>query len=101
MSYSVIWKYKVKPDHVKTFEQEYGSKGTWCRLFNKSKDYTGSFLHKNMEENNTYVLIDTWTNKESYDGFKDIHSEIYNELSRKFEIIYESEEKIGEFNQVE
>jgi quinol monooxygenase YgiN len=99
--YLVIWKYKVKHESANAFEHEYGSGGTWYKLFSKSEKYKGSFLHKSEEEERVYILIDTWTDKKSYEDFKEKNREIYNELSAKFENLYESEERIGSFYKVD
>jgi len=95
--YSVIWKYKIKPEGKVRFEHEYGPKGTWFKLFSGSSSYTGSFLNRN-EEDNTYILIDTWTDKNSYEDFKEKNREVYDRLSVQFENLYEREEKVGSFD---
>ncbi len=99
-SYSVIWRYKIREGEKKKFEQEYGKNGTWCQLFSKSNDCLGSLLYKSEDETNTYILIDTWTDRQSYENFLKINSEIYNNLSSNFEDIYESEERIGSFRSI-
>ncbi len=98
--YSVIWKYKVKLENIKIFEHEYGFEGTWFKLFSESKEYKGSFLHKSETEPNTYLLIDTWTSKQAYEDFKKLKQDAYNELSSKFEYLYDTEEKIGSYDLV-
>ncbi len=99
--YSIVWKYKIKPEYKEKFEFEYGVNGTWNSLFNKSKNYTGSYLHISEIESNTYLLIDTWRSRELYEGFIKSYSDEYQKLSSKFEYLYESEEKIGTFKTVE
>lgn len=99
--YSVVWRYKVKPENREKFEFEYGSRGSWYRLFSESKGYTGSFLHISEDEPGTYLLVDSWTDQQSYEEFKRSHAEMYDEMSRKFETLYESEERIGAFSRVE
>ncbi len=96
--YSVVWNYKIKSSYIEKFEQEYGSNGTWSRLFKKSPHYKGSFLHKSDEETNAYLLIDVWDSKSSYEDFKKEHAAIYQELGLKFEEFHEKEEKIGSYN---
>lgn len=100
VNYSVIWKYKIKPESREKFEFEYGPHGTWFKLFSKSVNYAGSYLHKSEEEKDTYVLIDTWTDKESYENFKKVNAEAYQALSAQFESLYEHEERIGSFNSI-
>ncbi len=100
-NYSIIWKYKITPGSKEKFEYEYGPKGAWFRLFSESGNYTGSFLNWSEEEYNAYILIDTWTDKESYETFKEKNSEVYNRLSVQFENLYEREERVGSFDLVE
>lgn len=98
--YSIVWKYTVDKENQEAFEFEYGKQGAWAKLFIKSKNYLGSFLHKNSEKNDEYLIIDTWTEKELYENFKKINKEKYEDMSSKFENFYNKEEKIGEFNSV-
>lgn len=95
--YTVIWKYHIKPENKEKFELEYGQKGTWEKLFTKSNNYRGSFLYKNEDEIDTYILMDTWTSKQAYEVFKKMNKEKYNEISSDFEHLYFTEEKIGSF----
>lgn len=74
--------------------------GAWSKLFRNSDNYTGSFLHKSLDMNQTYVLIDTWTDEQSYKNFKNANKRVYEDLSSEFEKLYETEEKIGAFNTV-
>jgi len=97
--YSIIWKYKIKPEHKEKFEHEYGPNGSWCLLFSKSISYTGSFLNRS-DEDNVYLLIDTWMDKKSYVDFIEKNKEVYNRLSSQFKSLYEKEEKIGSFDVV-
>ncbi len=97
-NYSIIWKYKIKPESKEKFEHEYGPRGTWFKLFSQSINYAGSFLSKSGEETDTYILIDMWTDKEAYEEFKEKNREVYNRLSAGFENLYEREEKVGSFD---
>ena len=99
--YSIIWRYEVKKKNQVRFETEYGKKGTWAKLFRDSDKYLGSFLHKNKDTTDIYLLIDTWTDERSYEDFKHANREAYDILCYKFEKLYEAEEKIGLFNLVQ
>ena len=99
--YSIIWKYEVKKENQVKFEMEYGKKGTWSKLFRDSDKYLGSFLYKNKDTTDIYLLIDTWTDEQSFVNFKHAYREAYDNLCYKFEKLYESEEKIGLFNLVQ
>jgi len=95
--YSVIWKYKVKGGSEQRFEKEYGAEGTWNELFRLSQYYIGSYLYKSEEELDVYLLIDSWTDKKSYEDFKRAFADIYIKLSKRFSDLYESEVRIGAF----
>lgn len=101
LKYSVIWKYKVKPDSLEHFEFEYGPNGTWNKLFVQSENYGGSFLYKSDEDPQTYMLIDTWVSKHAYEDFINENQKVYSEISAGFENLYLTEEKVGSFNLVE
>lgn len=95
--YLVHWKYKVKPEETRHFEHEYGPDGTWSAFFSKSKDYLGSDLYKSEAETGTYMLIDKWKDKDSYEHFKQLNENTYIWLSLKFEHLYELEEKVDTY----
>ncbi len=98
--YSIVWKYKINEESQAEFESEYGKGGTWSKLFMNSDNYSGSFLHKSSDISRTYLLIDTWTDEQSYENFKNANSSVYESLSFEFEKLYETEEKIGAFNTI-
>lgn len=99
--YSIIWKYTIKPENKERFELQYGPSGIWAKLFSESKQFLGSYMHRNTDIPDTYLIIDTWDSKESYDDFAQRNADIYSELSEKFKSIYLSEEKMGNFSLVE
>lgn len=99
--YAVVWKYKIKSKNKGKFEFEYGRNGTWAKLFAKSENYQGSFLYKSEDEVDTYILMDTWINKQSYADFIKMNQQKYNEISSGFEYLYLIEEKTGSFNSVQ
>lgn len=99
--YSVIWKYRIRPENREKFEFEYGHNGAWTKLFIESENYRGSFLHKSVDEADTYLLVDTWITKQSYKNFKKLNKETYDQISSGFEYLYRIEEKIGSFNSVQ
>lgn len=99
--YSVVWKYQVLKENQEDFEFEYGEVGSWNDLFRNSEDFTGSSLYKSSEIDLTYLLIDNWTDKQSYENFKEKNKSQYERLSLEFERLYKSEEKIGGFFSLE
>ena len=96
--YSIVWKYKIKPEFKEKFEFEYGNKGKWAKFFRASESYQGSTLHSSIDDPNTYLLIDQWSSREDYDSFLQVHEAKYQEMSLTMAHLYELEEKIGEFS---
>ena len=95
--YSIVWKYKTNEKNQTEFEFEYGKRGTWSKLFMNSINYSGSYLYKSSDKLHSYLLIDNWTDRESYESFMNENKDIYENLSRNFKKLYETEEKIGAF----
>lgn len=101
--YTILWKYKVASAKRAEFETVYGTTGLWYQYFKQDPDYLGSFLYNNElaakpNEQVEYILIDKWTSKESYEHFKKVHQEEYEQLGKKFELLYAEEIQIGAFH---
>jgi hypothetical protein len=99
-AFVVVWKYTVKPQFQKQFELEYGSSGSWFEFFSHSAQYLGSRLHKSTDQPLTYMLIDAWTDHASYLAYLEGNRERYDRLSESFESLYDTEEKLGSFQQL-
>jgi len=89
----VKWQYEVKELMEQEFLAVYDRNGEWYDFFSRSENYLGSVLSKG--GNNTYLLIDTWKDKESYYAFIKENEVEYNERSRKYSSLYVKEEKLG------
>ena len=81
------------------FIEAYKENGKWGQLFIKSKSYKYSKLFK--KGKNDYLLIDAWDSKKSYEEFKKQYSKEYNLMSNKCSMFYETEEKIGEYEEID
>ncbi|HMB64237.1 MAG TPA: hypothetical protein VKN36_14250 [Eudoraea sp.] len=100
-SYSIFWKYLVKDQQNDSFESVYGQRGAWNSLFRQSAAYKGSCLHRSADDTNVYLLIDTWTDRASYEAFKSQNRKSYESLSTQCETTYKSEELLGTFNAID
>ena len=96
--YFIVWKYSVPESHQMIFENEYGNKGVWAKLFKKSSQYLRSDLIKINSDFTTYFLIDIWKSEKSYHEFLKKHNQEYSDISSKNETLYSSEIKLGEFD---
>lgn len=99
--YSIAWKYGISSVHQINFELEYGPAGSWAELFGRSEAYRGSFLYKDQEMLNTYMLLDTWTSQTAYENFLENNKEEYIELSIKLAHLHLDEEKMGTYLLIE
>lgn len=95
--YSIYWKYTIDLIHKNKFELAYGAEGVWNQLFSKSENYLGSTLHSLEDEPNTYLLVDCWVNKATYEAFKSENAMSYNMLSDDLKYLYLDEQKVGAF----
>lgn len=96
--YSIVWKYKIKPEFRDEFELEYGQEGRWAKLFDRSSSYHGSILHSSVDDRNMYLLIDQWSSQGDYEHFLKQHERSYQSISTGIEHLYSLEERIGGFN---
>jgi hypothetical protein len=93
--FSVVWRYTIFPETIQAFEREYGPEGAWAELFGRSRDYRGSVLLRSTEPPLTYLLIDTWSDRASYEAFLAVHRAEYDALSARCARLYRAEERIG------
>lgn len=95
--YSIVWKYNIKPEFKEVFEIEYGLNGVWNTFFRESKNYRGSYLHQNDKNPYSYLLIDTWADRNSYEEFIKLNKVRYTNQSAKLAYLYNEEALIGTY----
>ena len=64
--YVIVWQYRPLKDKVVQFEEAYGLNGVWVEFFRKGVGYLGTELLK--ESNGSYITIDRWDSRESWQG---------------------------------
>jgi hypothetical protein len=84
----------------KRFEQVYGPKGDWVRLFRQDGSYMGTELVCQLKGERTYLTLDYWISEEAYDAFRALYLDAYRVLDRTCEGLTESEREIGRFVRV-
>ena len=95
--FTIIWRFTVDPDKAAAFETHYRAGGTWAQLFRKSSAYRGTELFRDTANNVSWITIDSWDTRESYEAFKRDYRAEYEALDQKCEQLTQSEEKVGEF----
>lgn len=94
--YYIIWSYRIDQGKQAQFEKEYSRNGTWFKFFEECDDYLGTELIKNNDDG-SYLLIDKWISKETYDRFVSDNSPKYNELNDHLQNLYAIESRVGEY----
>jgi heme-degrading monooxygenase HmoA len=97
----ILWKFTVREDRVEEFIRACGSDGDWAQLFRRGEGYLGTRLLRSADDPNIFVTVDRWNNAECFEAFKKQYGMEYNELDSRFEANTLSEEKLGDFSEVE
>lgn len=95
--YVIFWKFKPRAGYETEFENAYGPHGVWTDLFSRVNGYLGSSLLKEVEGEETYIAVDRWDSKETFNSFMERYGADYDTIDRHFEDITEYEVKLGEF----
>jgi len=99
MGISDIWEFRVREGMEACFEQTYGAKGDWVRLFRHDPSHIKTeFVHSNASR--TYLTLDFWTSQKAYDAFRKRNLAEYKALDEKCAGLTESERQIGRFVRV-
>ena len=98
--YAVIWEFHVKPEAQGEFEQAYGPRGEWAKLFRSGNGYIGTELTRDETTPYRYVTIDLWRSRQAYDDFRQQHSNEYRQIDQRCEQMTESEQALGTFDRV-
>lgn len=93
--YAYIWRYQVNPEKAVEFEELYGPRGGWSRLFSKSVHYCGTELLSS--DRGWYWTVDRWTSRQAHRSFVKAHQAEFEELDQRGESLTLSEELVGEF----
>jgi len=78
-----VWRYVVQARSAAEFEQVYGPKGAWARLFSLADGYVGTELYRDVGRLGHYVTVDTFVDDESWRQFLLEHRAAYDELDAK------------------
>ncbi len=95
--FTIIWKYRVIKEQCQLFEANYGPAGPWHKLFSQDPNYIGTDLHISTQNEGEYLLIDKWKSESAYQQFLKKFEFQYTSLSHSLEMLYLSEEKVGEY----
>lgn len=98
---ATVWRFRVRPEAVEAFEQAYGPRGDWARLFARGEGHAGTELLKLDGQSAQYLTIDRWRDLERFERAKALLAAEYTELDRRCEAYTSEETWLGIYGIVE
>jgi len=99
-SYLVLWQFRPRPGAERHFEETYGPRGAWARLFRTAEGFVRTELNRDLKDLDRYLTLDFWTSKEAYEAFRAKHVTEYAAIDRECEALTMEEKFLGEFSRV-
>jgi len=96
-TYTYIWAFEVRPEHLEAFRQSYGEGGAWTQLFRQARGYLGTRLLQDENDPLRFVTIDSWSSLEDYEAFQVSYASEYAALDHLCEGFTVQETLIGQF----
>ena len=98
--YLVVWQFQPKPGSEQRFEEAYGPRGAWARLFATGDGFIRTDLTNDLNNSTRYLTLDFWTTKEAYKAFRARHAAEYAAIDHECEMLTADESLVGEFSRV-
>lgn len=95
--YTLIWRFRVRPDRLAEFLDHYEAGGTWVRLFRRSPGFCETLLLKDSVDPNCYLTIDRWESDAAYTEFRREFAREYGQLDHECEGLTLAEEFLGAY----
>lgn len=90
-----LWEFEVKPGCEERFERVYGPNGDWAKLFRSDSNYQETRLLRDATRAETYLTLDFWKSRQTYERFMDLHAAEYKKLDVAGEELTLGERRIG------
>ena len=100
MAHLIVWRFRVRPEHIVGFERAYGPEGEWAQLFRKSTGYLGTELVRDSSVPGLYLTLDRWRSAADYDAMLRGHVGDYTRLDAECAVLTLTEDKLGAFEAV-
>lgn len=94
----VVWAFTVRAASRAPFEQAYGPRGPWARLFEGFAGYRGTSLLRDNANSLRYLTVDRWDSLALRAAMLAAAREEYASLDRECAGFMESEAEIGVFD---
>jgi len=98
---ATLWRFRVRPQASAAFEQAYGPRGDWARLFARAEGYAGTELLKLEGEPAHYLTLDRWQSLQHFERAKALLAIDYAALDRRCEAYTSEETWLGTYGIVE
>jgi uncharacterized protein len=95
--HAVVWSYRSRAGRESEFIAEYGSRGSWARLFARSPDFLETELLHPAEAGGAYLVIDLWRTAEGRSRFLAGFQAEYDALSQRLSVLWTEEANLGSF----
>ena len=101
MTYVRVWRFRPLPNRIAAFEEAYGPKGDWARLFRAANGFLGTTLLRGQGEPTEYLTLDRWASPQAYEDFRRARHEEFTALDRRCEALTALEREIGSFEELD
>jgi heme-degrading monooxygenase HmoA len=91
----VLWEFEVKQGCQERFEKVYGPAGDWATLFRTGPHYQETRLLHDSFRPASYITLDFWNSRHSYEEFLQTHRAEYQALDSASEKLTVHERCIG------
>jgi len=98
--YLVVWEFRPRPGAETRFEEVYGPRGRWARLFATDEAFVATELNRDLKESGRYFTLDFWRSKEAYDAFRAKHASEYEAIDRECDALTAGEKLVGAFERI-
>jgi heme-degrading monooxygenase HmoA len=98
--YVVVWAFRPRPGAELRFEEVYGPRGKWARLFSGGEGFVATALNRDLKDSGRYLTLDFWKSKQAYEAFRAKHAGEYAAIDRECEALTAEECSLGAFERI-
>ena len=98
--YVVVWEFRAAAGAEACFEDAYGPRGIWARLFATGEGFVATELNRDLKDPARYLTLDFWESREAYDAFRAKHAAEYAAIDRECEALTAEEKALGAFERI-
>jgi heme-degrading monooxygenase HmoA len=98
--YVVVWEFRPRSGLEGRFEELYGPRGPWARLFASGEGFVATELNRDLKDSGRYLTLDFWKSREAYNAFRAKHAAEYAAIDRECEALTAEENSLGAFERI-